>query len=197
MKELIRCTWCQDNGILQEYHDSEWGIPVHDDRKQFEFLMMEVMQCGLNWNMMLKKRETFRRCFDNFDYEKISAYEEAKIEEILQMPDMIRSRRKIEAVINNANCFLRIRQQYGSFDHYLWSFSGHKTILYQDHSCGKLPAQNKLSEDISKDLKNKGFKYLGAITVYSHLQACGIINDHAPDCFLYKELIQKYPYSII
>lgn len=190
---LDRCNWCKDHGIMQQYHDTEWGIPIHDDKKQFEFLMMEVMQCGLNWTMMLKKRETFRACFDNFDYTKIAHYDEAKIVQILDTPDMIHSRRKIEAVIHNAKQFLRIIDEFGSFSEYLWSYTDHKTVLYRGHEYGNLPAKNELSDRISMDLKKRGFQYLGSITVYSHLQACGIINDHNISCFLYHQIVTNDP----
>lgn len=191
MENAKRCGWCRDNGLMQKYHDEEWGEPVHDDRKQFEFLMMEVMQCGLNWSLMLKKREIFRKCFDNFDYEKTAFYGETQINDILNTPDMIRSERKIRAIINNANMFLKIRQEFGSFDKYLWGFSDNKTIVYKAHADEGVPASNELSDRISVDLKKRGFKYLGSITVYSHLQACGIINDHCTECFRYGQLIGK------
>lgn len=190
---MQRCTWCLCNETMIKYHDEEWGIPLHNDRKQFEFLMMEVMQCGLNWTMMLKKREIFKKCFDNFAYEKIAAYDEKKVQEILEEPGMIRSRRKIEAIINNAKRYREIIKEFGSFDSYLWAFSGYKTILYRGHNEGRAVAKNRLSDIISKDLKKRGFKYLGSVTVYSHLQACGIINDHVESCFMYKPLIEKYP----
>lgn len=176
-----------------KYHDEEWGIPLHNDRKQFEFLMMEVMQCGLNWNMMIQKRDIFRKCFDDFDYEKIAGYEESDIQRILDTDGMIRSRRKIEAIINNARCFIKIIDEFGSFCGYLWNYSNGKTILYQGHQKGNIPASNGLSDKISKDLKKRGFKYLGSVTVYSHLQACGMINDHTEDCFRYKDIARNYP----
>lgn len=179
---MAYCDWSRSNGLLTAYHADEWGVPVHDDRKQFEFLMMEVMQCGLNWNMMLQKREIFRACFDGFDFDKVAAYGEADIQHILATPGMIRSRRKIEAIIRNARCFQNIRAEFGSFDQYLWRYSGGQTILYQRHDKGWIPAGNGLSDKISRDLKKRGFQYLGSITVYSHLQACGIINDHSGDC---------------
>lgn len=191
MENAKSCEWCQDNGLMQKYHDEEWGEPVHDDRKQFEYLMMEVMQCGLSWSLMIKKREIFKKCFDNFDYEKIASYGESEINDILNTPDMIRSERKIRAIINNANMFLKIRQEFGSFDKYLWGFSDNKTIVYKAHADEGIPASNELSDRISIDLKKRGFKYLGSITVYSHLQACGIINDHCTECFRYKQLIGK------
>ena len=179
--------------LLIKYHNEEWGVPLHDDQKQFEFLMMEVMQCGLNWNMMMEKREIFRTCFENFDYDKVAEYGEADIQRILDTPGMIRSCRKIEAVINNARCFQQIREEYGSFSDYIWSYSGGKTILYNKHADGWSPASNGLSERNSKDLKKRGFKYMGEITVYSHLQACGIINDHGSDCPCYRRINDSHP----
>lgn len=187
-----RCDWCKDNGMMQKYHDEEWGIPLHDDRKQFEFLMMEVMQCGLNWNMMLKKRAIFRQCFDDFDYRKIALYDDKKIQEIMDTPGMIRSIRKIQAVINNAVRFLQIIEEFGSFDTYLWSWTGHKTLIYRSHQT-TWAAKNELSDAVSADLKKRGFKYLGSITVYSHLQACGMINDHSETCFLYQKICKDFP----
>lgn len=188
-----RCEWCLCNEKMTRYHDEEWGIPLHDDRKQFEFLMMEVMQCGLNWNMMIQKREIFRQCFEAFDYDKIAAYGEADVERILAWEGMIKSRRKIEAVIHNARCFQTIREEYGSFSQYIWAFSKGKTILYAGHQKGKIPPRNILSDEVSKDLKKRGFKYLGSVTVYSHLQACGVINDHLEGCFRYKDIVENYP----
>ena len=189
---MAQCTWCRSE-IEQKYHDLEWGVPLHDDRGQFEFLMLEVMQCGLSWVLMLKKREIFRSCFDNFEFDKIADYGEADIERILAAEGMIRSRRKIEAVINNAKCFQRIRKEYGSFCGYLWAYSEGKTILYDGHGDGKIPVSNGLSDEISKDLKKRGFKYLGSVTVYSHLQACGMINDHGNECPCYKRIVSEYP----
>ena len=193
MLEKKRCSWCLDEGIMQDYHDREWGIPVHDDRKQFEFITLEIMQAGLNWKLMLKKREVFRQCFDNFDFDKIVEYGEEKIEEILLTDGMIKSRRKVEAVINNAKKFQEIIEEYGSFDKYIWSFTDGKTVIYKEHQSGNIPSKNELSDEISKGLKKRGFKFLGSVTVYSHLQASGIINDHVCDCFMYEDLIKKYP----
>lgn len=190
---MERCSWCLINDKMIAYHDDEWGIPVHDDKKQFEFLMMEVMQCGLNWNMMIQKREIFRSCFDDFDFNKVALYGETDVERIMATEGMIRSRRKIEAVIHDANCFLRIREEFESFSAYLWRFSKGKTILYDRHQKGEVPAKNKLSDEVSKDLKKRGFKYLGSVTVYSHLQACGIINDHAESCSRYHYINERYP----
>ena len=189
---MARCEWgeYEEN---KKYHDEEWGIPLHDDRGQFEFLMMEVMQCGLSWGLMMKKREIFRACFDNFEYEKIASYDERDIERILNTDGMIRSRRKIEAIIYNARCFMKIRDEYGSFSDWLWSYSDGKTILYNRHEKGEMPVSNGLSDTISKELKKRGFKYLGSITVYSHLQACGIINDHCDECPRYEYINKNFP----
>ena len=189
---MERCPWCLCNEKMTRYHDEEWGIPLHDDYRQFEFLMMEVMQCGLNWNMMLKKRHIFRQCFDDFDYRKIAVYDEGKIQEIMETPGMIRSLRKIQAVINNACRFRQIIEEFGSFDTYLWSWTGGKTLIYRSHQT-EGAAKNELSDAVSADLKKRGFKYLGSITVYSHLQACGMINDHDENCFLYDEICRRYP----
>lgn len=187
------CGWNSASEIDRHYHDTEWGIPVHDDRKQFEYLMMEVMQCGLSWELMLRKREIFRQCFDNFDFDKVAAYDERDVERIMNTEGMIRSPRKIRAIINNARCFQKIRNLYGSFSNYLWAYSDGKTIIYSSHGGGRIPVSNGLSARISKELKSKGFKYLGAITVYSHLQACGIINDHDRDCPCYKKINGSFP----
>lgn len=187
--KMARCPWCVGNEKMIRYHDEEWGVPVHDDRKQFEFLMMEVMQCGLNWNMMIQKREIFRNCFDGFDFDKVAAYGEEDIERIMEAEGMIRSRRKIEAVIHNAKCFQKICAKFGSFSEYIWSFTKEKAYLYMGHQKGSIPARNGLSDRISADLKNRGLKYMGYVTVYSHFQACGIINDHWEGCFRYQELI--------
>lgn len=187
------CNWDTTSELNIRYHDKEWGVPLHDDRGQFEFLMMEVMQCGLNWNMMINKREILRACFDNFDYDFIAAYTDEDIERIMNTEGMIRSERKIRAIINNAQCFQKIREQYGSFDKWLWSFSDNKTILYHKHNDGYIPVSNGMSDRISKELKSRGFKYLGTVTVYSHLQACGMINDHDKNCPCYQTIVGNYP----
>ena len=186
-----RCAWCCDGGLNQNYHDSEWGIPLHDDQKHFEYLMMEVMQCGLSWTLMLKKREIFRRCFANFDYHTVAQFSDDDIEKILNTEGMIKSRRKVCAIIHNAQCFLRIIEDYGSFDHFIWSFTDNRTHVYLKPQHGEWEAKNDLSDRVSVALKKRGFKYLGSITVFSHLQACGIINDHDPACWMYDKLIDN------
>lgn len=190
---MNRCDWGNVSDKMIHYHDEEWGIPVHDDQKQFEYLMMEVMQCGLSWNLMIEKRDVFRECFDNFDFTKIAAYTENDIKRILEYPGMIKSPRKVIAVIQNAKCFLDIIDEFGSFDKYLWNYSKGKTILYQGHQKGAVPSKNGLSIFISKDLKKRGFKFLGPVVIYSHLQACGIINDHCESCFRYNFINENYP----
>ena len=194
---MERCPWCLGTEKMTRYHDEEWGWPLHDDRKQFEFLMLEAMQCGLSWNLMIEKREIFRACFSGFDYDTIAAYTEEDVQRILDYPGMIRSPRKIRAIIHNARCFQAIRAEFGSFDTWLWAFAGNKTILYQGHSLGNIPAANGLSDQIAKELKRRGFKYLGSITVYSHLQACGIINDHLESCFRYRDILENFPVQVL
>ena len=190
---MATCNWGMTSAINQKYHDEEWGIPLHNDQKQFEFLMMEVMQCGLSWDIVIKKREIFRACFDGFDFNKIAAYTEQDIERIMATDGMIKSRRKIEAVIHNAGCFQKIRAAFGTFDKYLWNWSNGQTIVYDKHGDGEIPVSNGLSDRISADLKRRGFKFLGTVTVYSHLQACGMINDHGSDCPRYKYILENYP----
>jgi DNA-3-methyladenine glycosylase I len=185
---MQRCNWGNVSEKMIHYHDEEWGVPVHDDKTHFEYLMLEVLQCGLSWNLMIEKREIFRACFDDFDYEKIAKYTEQDVERILAYPGMIKSAGKVKAIISNARYFMSVRDEFGTFDNYLWKYSGGKTILYMGHQKGNIPAQNGLSGKISKDLKKRGFKYLGPVVVYSHLQACGMINDHTEDCFRYPEI---------
>ena len=187
------CNWDNTSEVNKKYHDEEWGVPVFDDCMQFEYLMMEVMQCGLNWNMIINKREIFRNCFNGFNYDLIANYNEDDIQRILKTDGMIKSRRKVEAIINNAKCFQKIRKEFGSFCNYLWGYSDNKTILYDKHELGYIPTSNGLSDKIARDLKKRGFKFLGSITIYSHLQAAGIINDHDKNCFRYDFINKKYP----
>lgn len=185
---MNRCAWANSHALLAEYHDAEWGVPLHDDERQFEFLCMEVMQCGLSWLTVLKKREAFRCAFDDFDAAKVACYTEEDIGSIMQVTHMIRSPRKIRAIINNARAFLRIRQEFGTFSTYLWRFTDNRVMHYPDHTGEVVVSRNELSDIISKDLRARGFTFLGSITVYAHLQAAGLINDHAHDCFRYHEL---------
>ena len=188
------CDWAFANDAYKEYHDSEWGFPVHDDdRRMFEHLTLECLQCGLSWGLMMKKREIFRRCFENFDYDKIASYGEDDVQRILNTEGMLKSERKIRAIINNARCYQKIRKEYGSFCDYLWGYTDGKTIVYEGHPEGKIPVSNGLSEKISKDLKKHGFGFIGPVTIYSHLQACGLINDHAADCLCFHKINEEYP----
>ena len=190
---MSSCAWAGMNEANRIYHDTEWGVPVHDDRQMFEHLSMECLQCGLSWDLMLKKREIFRQCFDNFEFDRIAGYDDADVQRILNTEGMIRSIRKVQAVIQNARCYQKVREEFGSFCDYIWAYSGGKTILYQGHGDGVIPVSNGLSDRISKDLKKRGFKYVGAITIYSHLQACGIINDHDKDCPCYHTINAMHP----
>ena len=187
------CDWVFAGEADRVYHDTEWGVPVHDDRQMFEHLTLECLQCGLSWGLMMKKREIFRRCFENFEYDRIAAYGETDIERILNTEGMLRSPRKVRAVIGNARRYQEIRAEYGSFCAYLWAYTEGRTVLYDGHAEGAVPVSNGLSERISRDLKKRGFKYIGPVTIYSHLQACGIVNDHAGDCPRYHEINKKYP----
>ena len=193
MSDTGHCAWALSNRRNQIYHDVEWGVPVHDDRQMFEHLTLECLQCGLSWDLMLKKREIFRACLDNFDYDRIAVYDESDVQRILNTEGMLRSERKVRAVIGNARCYQKLREEYGSFCNWLWAFTGGRTIVYDGHPEGRIPVSNGLSERISRELRRRGFKYVGAITIYSHLQACGIINDHARRCSCFDRINQMTP----
>lgn len=180
---MERCPWCLGNEIYMKYHDEEWGVPVHDDRKHFEFLVLESAQAGLNWLTILKKRENYREAYDDFDFEKVALYDENKVGELMQNSGIIRNRRKIEASINNARCFMNVRKEFGSFDSYIWSFVDNKPVVTQWDDISQVPASTQLSDTVSRDLKKRGFKFLGTVIVYSHLQATGLIDDHLSSCF--------------
>lgn len=188
MKHLqfpCKCGWALSDPLLERYHDEEWGVPVHDERKHFELLLMESMSCGLSWLMMLKRREVFRKCFAQFDPKAVAAFTSADVDRIMATEGMIRSRRKIEGIIGNARAFVSIEEEWGSFDRYIWHFTNGQTRIYPDHqqhSC----VRNELSDEVANDLKKRGFKYVGTVIIYSHLQAIGIINDHMATCFRYK-----------
>ena len=189
-EKISRCDWCGDNDLMKIYHDTEFGVPTLDDFKQFEHLMPECLQCGLNWKYVLNRRNIFRNCFDDFDFNKIVNYNEIDISRILNTPNMLKSPRKIAAIINNAKKFLEIRQEFGTFSNFIWDFVDNVPITYKSHSNGNLPAENYLSKLIAKNLKSRGFKYVGSVTVYSHFQGVGIINDHFKNCFHYKGLVR-------
>lgn len=184
---MNRCPWCGNDELYIKYHDEEWGVPVHDERKHFEFLVLESAQAGLSWITILRKRENYRSAYDGFDPVKVAEYNEHKINELLQNSGIVRNRRKIEASINNAKMFLKIQQEFGSFDNYIWNFVNGAPILNNWDSITETPTTSELSDKVSNDLKSRGFKFLGSTIIYSHLQATGIINDHLKDCFRYKE----------
>ncbi|HOK48636.1 MAG TPA: DNA-3-methyladenine glycosylase I [Sedimentibacter sp.] len=185
---MNRCPWCLGNELYIKYHDEEWGVPVHDDRKHFEFLILEGVQAGLSWLTVLKKRENYRKAYDDFDVKKVSEYDEAKIEELMNNPGLIRNRRKIEASINNAKKFLEVQKEFGSFDNFIWSFVDNKVVKNQWKDLSEIPATSELSDKISKELKKRGFKFVGSTIIYAHLQAIGLINDHLVTCFRYDQV---------
>lgn len=182
---MNRCPWCGKDELYVKYHDEEWGVPVHDDKKHFEFLVLESAQAGLSWFTVLRKREDYRKAYDDFDAIKVSQYDDSKIEELMQNAGIIRNRRKIESSINNAKRFLEIQQEFGSFDNYIWGFTNNKVVKNHWDDISEVPAVSELSDKVSKDLKKRGFKFLGSTIIYAHLQATGIINDHLASCFRY------------
>lgn len=183
-----RCEWGNSSEIYQKYHDEEWGVPVYDDQKLFEFLVLESAQAGLSWITILKRREGYRKAFANFDPLEVSKFDAKKVEELMQDTGIIRNRLKIEAAISNAIAFLKIQEEFGSFSNYIWGFVEGKPIVNQFEKLSEIPAKTELSERISKELKKRGFKFLGATVIYSHLQATGLVNDHLNYCYRYNEL---------
>lgn len=183
-----RCEWAGKDPDYISYHDLEWGVPVYDDKKIFEFLILETFQAGLSWITILKKRENFRKAFDNFDYIKISKYDEDKFDELVQNAGIIRNKLKIRATISNAKAFIDIQKEFGSFSNYIWQFVGGKPILNKWKTSKDVPANTDISDKLSKDLKKRGFKFVGSTVIYAHMQATGMVNDHTIDCFRYKEV---------
>ncbi len=184
---MDRCPWGTADQLYIRYHDDEWGVPVHDDKKQFEFLVLESAQAGLSWHTVLKKRENYRVAYDGFNPELVAEYDEKKITELMQNAGIIRNRRKIEASINNAKIFLELQKEFGSFCNYIWGFVEGKPLINMWDNISMIPARTELSDALSKDLKKRGFKFLGSIIIYSHLQATGLVNDHLKSCFRWKE----------
>ncbi len=180
-----RCAWVSDKEIYIKYHDEEWGVPVRDDKKMFEFLLLETFQAGLSWITILNKRENFREAFDQFDYKKIALYNENKFEELISNPGIIRNKAKISSAINNAQQYQFVQKEFGSFCNYLWSFVNDEVIQNNFSLNSDIPASTELSDRISKDLKKRGFKFIGSTTIYAHLQATGLVNDHLTTCFRY------------
>ncbi len=183
MEAKIRCTWCEKDDLYRKYHDEEWGVPVYDDPKLFEFLILETFQAGLSWYTILNKRENFRKAFDNFDYKKIATYPEKKIQELLQDAGIIRNQLKIRSAVSNAIAFIKVQEEFGSFSAYIWGFVDGKPIVNNLRNLSDAQATTPLSDSISKDLKKRGFKFVGSTVVYAHMQATGMVDDHVDNCW--------------
>ncbi len=189
MSEKTRCKWATGgNELYLDYHDQEWGVPQHDDRVLFEFLILEGAQAGLSWSTILNKREGYRKAFSGFDPGKVARYDKARINKLLQDPAIVRNRLKVESAVINARAFLDVQEEFGSFDAYNWRFTGGKPIQNSWKTMKKVPASTKVSDAMSKDLKSRGFKFVGSTIMYAHLQATGMVNDHTTDCFRWKQL---------
>lgn len=183
-----RCGWCVGDPLYEEYHDTEWGVPVRDDDTLFEFLTLETFQAGLSWITILRKRKNFRKAFDNFDYQKIAQYDDKKFNELLKNEGIIRNKLKIKATISNAQAFMKVQKDFGSFSDYIWGFVNDQPIKNQWRSYKDAPANTAISDGISKDLKKRGFKFVGSTVIYAHMQATGMVNDHELNCFRYDEV---------
>lgn len=187
MDHKIRCPWPANDPLYIKYHDKEWGVPVHNDRKLFEFLLLEGFQAGLSWRTILVKRPNFRKAFDNFDFNKVAKYDKRKINSLMKDAGIIRNQLKINSAVGNAKAFIAVRKEFGTFDKYIWGFVGGKPIKNKFKSLKEIPARTELSDLISKDLKKRGFNFVGSTIIYSHMQATGMINDHLVDCFCYNK----------
>lgn len=186
--EKHRCGWCEGDTLYEAYHDKEWGIPVKDDATLFEFLILETFQAGLSWIAILKKRDNFRKAFDNFDYRKIANYNQDKKEELLKNPGIIRNKLKVNSAVTNAQAFMEVQKEFGSFSTYLWGFVTEKPIKNKVKNYKEAPANTKISDALSKDLKKRGFKFVGSTVMYAFMQAVGMVNDHEVNCFRYNEV---------
>ena len=185
------CPWPANNPLMIEYHDKEWGEPLHDDNKIFEFMVLDAFQAGLSWNTIINKRKNFEKAFDNFDPVKIAKYKEAKIQKLLNDAGIIRNKMKIRATVNNAKIFLKTQKEFGTFDKYIWQFTGGKTLHNKWETTNHIPAYSKESDTMSKDLKARGFSFVGTTICYAFMQAAGMVNDHMVTCFRYKELKKR------
>jgi DNA-3-methyladenine glycosylase I len=186
--EMKRCPWPVTDPLYLDYHDREWGAPMRDDLRQFEFLVLETFQAGLSWHIILKKRENFRKAFDGFDPSRVARYSERKIQSLLKDASIVRNRLKIRAAVHNAGRFLEVRKEFGSFYEYLLSFSGGRPVVNRWRRLSQIPPRTELSDRLSRDLKKRGFKFTGSTVVYAHLQAVGVVNDHVVDCFRHREV---------
>lgn len=187
---MKRCPWCETDDLLRSYHDDEWGVPVHDDRKHFEFLILEGAQAGLSWLTVLRRREYYREAYHDFDPTIVARYTDKEIETLMSDAGIIRNRRKIEASINNAKLLLDMQHELGSFDTYIWSFVEDKPVVHNWQHDSQIPSQTPVSNELSKDLKKRGFKFVGPTIMYAHMQATGLVNDHIASCFRYKQLLE-------
>lgn len=185
---VTRCAWAGEDPLYQRYHDREWGVPLHSDKKLFEFLSLEGMQAGLSWITVLRKREAFRQAFDGFDYNIVANYDSGKIEELINNSAIIRNKLKINAAVSNARAFLEVRREFGTFNRYIWGFVDNLPIQNTWTSLQEVPAKTLLAEELSKDLKMRGFSFVGPTIVYAHMQATGMVNDHTTDCFRHAEV---------
>ena len=185
---MNRCQWAGTDPLYHRYHDKEWGVPVHNDRKLFEFIILEGAQAGLSWITVLKKRAAYKEAFDNFDFNKVAKYKETKVKQLLNNAGIIRNQLKIRSAIKNAQAFIKIREEFGTFNKYIWQFVGNKPIQNKWRSMKELPATSAVSDELSKDLKKRGFSFVGSTIIYAHMQATGLVNDHTIDCFRYKEV---------
>lgn len=183
-----RCNWGSTNDLMIKYHDEEWGVPLHDEKKLFEFFVLEGFQAGLSWQIVLNKREAFRLAFDNFNPEIVANYNQNKLDELIENKEIIRNKMKIAASVNNAQRFLEIQKEFGSFDTYIWDFVGGKPIVNSFETLKELPAKTELSDKLATDLKKRGFKFVGSTVIYAHMQATGMVNDHLVSCFRYNEI---------
>jgi DNA-3-methyladenine glycosylase I len=188
---MKRCGWVGTSPLMIEYHDREWGMPVHDDRQHFEFLVLEAAQAGLSWSIVLNKREGYRRAFSGFDPAKVARYSEKRIEKLTLDSGIIRNRMKIQAAVNNARAFLKVQEECGSFDKYCWQFVSGRPKVNRWKLPRQIPAASLESDTFSKDLKGRGFSFVGSTVVYAHMQAVGMVNDHLTDCFRYREILSK------
>ncbi len=188
MDEVRRCNWSVSDPIYIKYHDKEWGVPVHNDRKLFEMIVLDGAQAGLSWFTILKKRENYRKAFDNFDPKKVAKYDKRKISQLLKNEGIIRNKLKVESAVTNAKAFLKVKEEFGTFDKYIWKFVNGKTKVNSWKTLKHIPATSKESDAMSKDLKARGFKFVGSTICYAFMQAAGMVNDHTVDCFRYKEL---------
>ena len=185
-----RCEWCGTDPLYVKYHDKEWGVPVHDDNKHFEMIILDGAQAGLSWLTVLRKRENYRKAFDKFNPKKVVKYDEKKIAELLENPGIIRNKLKVKSAVTNAQAFLKVQKEFGSFDKYIWQFVNYKTIVNKWKSLKELPATSKESDAMSKDLKKRGFNFVGSTICYAYMQAAGMVNDHIKSCFRYKEVMK-------